>query len=197
MVLRGDWRMALYRIHMGLRGVDLNSVGVGEMGLLKERSHWYADSGGPRLEEVLDKLPISACDEAIDFGCGKGGAIITMARRPFARIDGVEISPELVAAARANLRKMGLRHSAIFHSDAEDFTDLDRYSVIYIFNPFTRVVMAGVVRNIAASLARRPRSITLIYKNPVDADLFENIGFLRVSEFRNDENPTLVYTYQP
>jgi hypothetical protein len=174
----------------------LNSVGITEMGLLKERSNWYADSGGPRLSEVLETLSIARTDEAIDFGCGKGGAIITMARWPFARIDGVEISLELVAAARSNLRKMGIRRSTIFHSDAEEFTDIDRYNVIYVYNPFTRVVMAGVARNVAASIGRRPRAITLIYKNPVDADLFEDIGFRRVSEFHNDENPTFVYTYK-
>src|SRR5260370_40018593 len=74
---------------------------------------WHQSSRRPVLALVLQTLPISHQDSILDIGCGRGGAIITMAQYPFARIDGVEISPDLAAVAERNLARLGISRSSI------------------------------------------------------------------------------------
>jgi hypothetical protein len=119
--------------------------------------------------------------------------MITLARRPFHRVDGVELSEPLVAIARENLRKLRIVNASVFHCDAAEFTFLDPYTFLYLSNPFPRPVMAAVTRNLAASLERAPRKMTLVYYNPVDRDLFESLGFEPISAVQHDENPTYVF----
>ncbi len=193
LAVKGDWRLAAYQIQNRLRGLDLRYASVRELGLAEGKSHWYADSGGPRLARLLRSVSISPWDRILDVGCGKGGAMITLARKPFAQVDGVEISGALSEIARENLRKMRVRNARVFTCDASQFLDLDPYTFLYMSNPFSRDVMRCVVRNLAASLRRAERRITLVYYNPVDRDLFEALGFAEMGEFPQDENPTVVF----
>jgi SAM-dependent methyltransferase len=184
--MRGDrqeWRYLPYRLGMKILRVDLSWVSAKDSGLSEERSHWHSNSGGPDLERLLDTLPISRSDAVLDVGCGKGGAMLTLARYPFARVDGVEISPKLAQIARANLERLGILNAAVFCSDATDFTNLDLYTYLYMYNPFPAQVMLLVLENITSSLKRRKRCATLIYKNPLCNALVLEAGFSKVREF--------------
>lgn len=108
--------------------------------------------------------------------------MLTLARYPFSRINGVEISSNLAQIARQNLRRMGISNSTVFTGDAAAFTDLDCYTYIYMYNPFPEIVVQSVAANIAASLRRRSRKLTLIYKNPVFASVLVDAGFRKVCE---------------
>jgi SAM-dependent methyltransferase len=183
----------LYRLTMKCRGIDLSFVSVEDLGIPKERSHWYSNSGGPGLDVVLSSLPISRADAALDIGCGKGGAMLTMAKYPFARVDGVEISRELVKIAQKNLDRFGLKNASIFRCDAADFKDLDPYSYLYMYNPFEEVVIANVVDNVLRSLSRRRRKLTLIYKAPVGHSLLLRAGFSKTNQFDHSQNSFSIY----
>ena len=97
LIAMGEWREFIFRIRVHIQKIDLKNCSLDELQLPEERCHDYANSGGLSLETVLRALKITSRDAIVDFGSGKGGALITMARYPFARIMGVEISPELVA----------------------------------------------------------------------------------------------------
>jgi SAM-dependent methyltransferase len=183
-LLRGDrnaWKHLPYQLRMKIRGIDLRWTSLEESGLSEERSYRYSDSGGPELEELLDTLTITPPDAVLDLGCGKGGALITMAKYPFVQIDGVEISPALAEIARANMKKLQISNSTIHCSDAADFANLDSYSYFYMYNPFPQAVTQRVLENIQSSLGRRPRRATLIYKNAVFHRLVLDAGFRKVS----------------
>jgi cyclopropane fatty-acyl-phospholipid synthase-like methyltransferase len=136
------------------------------------QSFYYVNSGGPELAKMLSALSIDRGDIIVDIGSGKGGAAITMARFAFASVVGVEISQQLVAIAQANVAKLKLGNRVHFIcSDASQFTDLDQFSYVYMFNPFPCSVMSGFLQNIAASLTRRPRLLRLIYAHPICHDL--------------------------
>jgi SAM-dependent methyltransferase len=167
---------------MKILGVDLGWVSVKDSGLSEDRSHWHSNSGGPDLERLLDSLSISPSDSALDLGCGKGGAMLTLARYPFARVDGVEISPGLASIAQKNLRRLGIVNARVFCSDAAGFHDLDRYSYFYMYNPFPEQVMESVMDNITSSLSRQRRAVTLIYKNAVFAHVVNRAGFQKIAE---------------
>ncbi|MGC1684320.1 MAG: class I SAM-dependent methyltransferase [Candidatus Acidiferrales bacterium] len=181
---------------MKIRGVDLRWASLEECGLSAERSYRYSDSGGPDLQELLDTLKISPSDEILDLGCGKGGALITLAKYPFAQVDGVEISPELSDIARANMKKLQISNSTIYCSDAAQFHSLDSYSHFYMYNPFPQSVTQRVLENIQSSLRRRPRRAILIYKNAVFHKLVLDAGFRKISGTQNihpDYPPFSVY----
>jgi 2-polyprenyl-3-methyl-5-hydroxy-6-metoxy-1,4-benzoquinol methylase len=86
---RQQRRQARYQLMMQARGIDLRQNSVEDPGLDQTRAEAHGSSGGPGLEVVLDALNISPEDSVLDLGCGKGGAMITMARWTFSRVDGV------------------------------------------------------------------------------------------------------------
>jgi len=160
---RDDRAYAMWRIAMACRGIDLGIESTAKLHLSAERSFGYSNTGGPGLDHVLRSLPISSDDCALDVGCGKGGAIITMARFPFRRVDGVEISPKLVDIGLKNIKRLAIEKSAIVCTDAADFRDFDRYNFLYMFNPFPASVLHDVLLNVRASLKRLPRRLRLLY----------------------------------
>ena len=174
------WRYLPYKAKMRLLGIDLSLVNVDHIALSHERSHMHSDSGGPDLKRLLDMLPIERSDAVIDMGCGKGGAMLTLAKYPFARIDGVEISESLTRIARRNIERLKIANAHIFCSDAADFSDLDRYTHVYMCNPFPEPVMRCVLSNINDSLLRRDRTLTLIYRNPIFNGLLLEYGFAKI-----------------
>lgn len=159
---------ARYLLMNKLRGIDLMGVQS-----VDANANDCTDSGGPYLESILRKLPIGSDDAIVDLGCGKAGAVMTLAKF-FRRVDGVEIMPELAQAAAKNIGAMNLQHkSKILQEDAgrvsSDVGALDKYRWVYMFNPFPEPVFRQVMRNIADSLRRQPRSLSVIYNNPVYA----------------------------
>jgi SAM-dependent methyltransferase len=192
MLFTGQWRMALWRLDMHCRGVELSMARLDELGLDPARARDYSNSGGPQLESILKTLGISGSDGVIDVGCGKGGAMITLARY-FRRADGLELSERLIPIARENLRKVGAANTQVFHGDAAEFTDFDQYTHIYLSNPFPCTVMRRVLEHVLDSLERRPRQLTIIYWIPVDDALLAEMGFRKVREFANPSLPVAVY----
>ena len=84
LVVTGRWSEIAWRLRLRARGIDLRQVSVGELGLSPEGSIGYVNSGGPELDAVLSSLEVPAGAHVVDLGCGKGGALIVMARHPFA-----------------------------------------------------------------------------------------------------------------
>jgi SAM-dependent methyltransferase len=157
----------LYRFWWRLRGLDFGIVSVHELKLDPNRANYHKDGGGPLLRDVLDQLGITANDVVLDLGSGKGGAMATLARYPFKFVDGVEIAPELAAAARKNFDKLNLPQCRVFIADAAEYADLDPYTYIFMFNPFPEVVLEHVLKNLEHSLRRTPRRVRLLYSNPL------------------------------
>lgn len=184
-------KKARYLLAAKIRGIDLNGVTAEELGLDPNRSVFYADSG-PDLEQVLGTFEISPSDIALDMGCGKGGAMITLAKH-FSRVDGVEISPQLAEIARKNLARAHAQNSEVYCADATEFTDFDRYTVVYMFNPFSAPVVAQALANLRESLRRKPRALRLIYRNPVCDEVVTAAGFRRVATHNIGTQPIYIY----
>lgn len=63
----------------------------------------YADERGRPFFDLLSRVDVRDPRLVVDLGCGPGNLTATIAQRwPGARIDAVDSSPEMVAAARAN-----------------------------------------------------------------------------------------------
>jgi len=146
-----------------------------------------------QLWRVLRGLSVSEEDVFIDYGSGKGRALLVAALFPFKRVIGVELSSALNRIAAANIRaaRYHLRAEVdLVTVDAASFMVVPDASVIYLYNPFKDDVFAAVVDRILASLATVPRTITIIYTNPIMHDHLIARGFVMTRAIAD----TRVYT---
>lgn len=181
------------------RGIDIRTTLVIEdVHRDQSRNTSYMPVGNWFLRRVLNSLPITSRDAIFDFGCGKGGALVTFARYPFRRVGGIELSEELFAIARSNMERLGIRHAALFCGDAAEFTDLalDEYTYFYFFNPFSPRVMDPVMQNVLKSLARRPRPCTIIYANPVCHEVILSTGAFTVTKTFSSKHWQRYFIYE-
>jgi SAM-dependent methyltransferase len=198
-VASGRTDEVLYSLQNRLRKIDLEHVSVDDLGLPPDRAHFHSSSGGPDCARILRSLRIPRGSVGLDLGSGKGGAALTMARFPFDEVIGVELSDALIAIARANLQRAGLRHVRFVQADASEFTDLDRVTHIYMYNPFPCNVMRAVMGNVRASLSRRARELTIVYKNPLCHETIVEVPgwFEKTDERMLDEQWWYVYRHMP
>lgn len=197
---RGEFKEFLFRLRVRFSKIDLSYASVKELGLSADRSHDYRHSGGIHLENVLNHMDITHEDAIVDFGSGKGGALITFANYPFSKITGVELLPELVAIAEQNFKILNISNVTMVVSDAAAFTDLDVYNYFYFYSPFPRNVMAAVLHNIQSSIVKKPRFVHLIYCNPEFHDIVEKDSpFQKTGESYHHQlhHPIYVYSNKP
>ncbi|MFR5192232.1 MAG: class I SAM-dependent methyltransferase [Lachnospiraceae bacterium] len=148
---------------------------------LSEGAHNYAISSQMEIFPILDKCHANLCDnDAIfDFGCGKGGAMLTFLDYGFKKVGGVEFSNQLYNEAYKNFENLDLIKTSniiveLIHNDASQITkELDKYNWFYFFDPFERFVFEPTILNICESYKRNPRKINLICINPRYYDVIE------------------------
>jgi SAM-dependent methyltransferase len=144
----------------------------------------------PVFRSIMRDLRIDHADYAfIDFGSGKGRALLMAAQYPFRRIIGVELSPVLHEAAMRNVAAFERRKAAgarieLLCEDALRYRIPDEDAVCFFYNPFGRPLVEKLIANLEASLARAPRRLVVVYRNPVCADLFDRAPFLGLAAAR-------------
>jgi SAM-dependent methyltransferase len=120
----------------------------------------------------------------VDFGSGKGRAILLATEFPFKSIIGVEFSVGLHAIAQNNIRHFRVDNAERKNvrsvcMDAADFPIPDDCLVCYFYNPFDEAVMDRVVSNITESLLRTPRQCYIVYYNSRHDRLIDMCGHFR------------------
>ena len=186
-----DWREFMIRLRISLGHVDLKHDPTETD---TERTHYYADSGGLEFDKIIAGFGITGEDAIVDFGCGKGGVLISLSKFPFAKIVGVEIDPALVEIANRNLRTLNISNAMVECCDAAAFGPLEDYNYFYFFDPFPCVVMQDVLNNIEQSIRIRPRKVTLIYLNPSCHDLVTSSDvFSKVQELPHFQHDCFIY----
>jgi hypothetical protein len=153
---------------------------------------FYGATNTDRFREMMAHLDFPLDDYTfVDFGSGKGKALLLAGQYPFKRVIGVEFAPELNEAARANLDSYtGLRASGpidVVDGDATTYPIPTGPVVIYLCNPFSEEVMAGVVENIKAA-ATLDRPVYVLYFNPQATQSIEAAGFQVLAQ-RDQESP--------
>lgn len=158
-----DWLPLAYAVSLRWHRLEVSCNDY----LLPEDSNNHQPSGGPVLAKVIRSLDVPKDSVALDIGVGMGLAALTLSRY-FKLVIGVDIRPELVAAARRNVTKMRIDNIQLHCADARAFSDgLDQVTYVYMFNPFPEAVMSPVMQNLRRSLERAPRHLTIIYMLPV------------------------------
>lgn len=122
------------------------------------------------LRALLSQLPREGMSSStfIDFGSGKGRALLVAAAFPFRRIIGVEFSAALHRIAEHNLQvyRGRLQRCSMLlsvHARAEEFAMPDGNLVLYFYNPFEEELLARVLSNAARAWRQRPHAIYLLF----------------------------------
>ena len=151
----------------------------------------YVPSGYVVLWRAFRGLQIGPDDVVVDFGAGKGRAVIAIARRfPARRVVGVELAPTLAAIAEENIaavrHRLKAREVTIVTSDVLDFPIPDDMTYAYFFNPFRGDVFpARCSAALVESLDRVPRQVTIVYYHPTMEDAIAATGrFERIRDSR-------------
>jgi SAM-dependent methyltransferase len=157
------------------------------------------------IREMLGGLGISFQGYTfVDFGSGKGRALLLAAEFPFKKIIGVEFSPTLNSIANKNIelyvKKTGpvCKDIQSICQDACAFPIPSGPCVFYYFNPFAPEIMSAVLANIVASLTKDARDIKLVFLKPLFNDLVEASGrFTCIKTGKNADYPYPYRMYAP
>jgi len=133
----------------------------------------------------------------IDFGCGKGKALM-LASRFCSRLIGVEFSSELCLICKKNLdgfakRKGKELNYKIINIDAAKYTIPNDAAVFFFYNPFFENVMNVVVDNIERSLELKQRQILIIYVNAAHKNIFEDRNYQLLFSLKQETAKFKIY----
>ena len=148
--------------------ISLSDLGFGDR---EKTCGAYEPIGYHSIFRALKTLDIRPeRDVFIDYGSGKGRAVIAAATFPFKRAVGIELSEELTRVARSNVERARrrLRCSCVefITADAVTYTPPDDITVVLLYNPFSLELLQTVLEKICASLAVHPRDLHVIFKYP-------------------------------
>jgi SAM-dependent methyltransferase len=120
-----------------------------ELGIENPDASAYGALGYEHLTRALPEIPFPDSQVVfLDYGAGKGRALVYAAARPFRKVIGVEISEDLVTIARQNLAQMNHRRAGqveVHHSDAAAFPIPADVNVFFLFNSFVGQTLRDVV----------------------------------------------------
>jgi hypothetical protein len=198
-----SFRLAWFTTRNEIRGekyYQINTTGVDNLKHYqlepshREHAENYQGTGYFQLEKVLSFLAQSQPEKSstlIDFGSGKGRVLCVAAHFGFRNIRGVEIVSELCDIANNNIeivrRKYPDTNIEVINKSASDYIIPADATIFFFFNPFDRLMMQKVLRNIKDSLAEYPRKVYIAYVNPMHKDLFMKAGFKQVFDLRKME----------
>lgn len=134
----------------------------------------YAGVPPSSLRPALAALPFKHEDFTfVDIGCGKGRALFIAAEFPFRRIIGVELAVELAGIARANvnLNPAWKDRITIANEDALSFELPEGPVVLFLYHPFTTMLLRRFLTKLERQLRRSPRPAFIIDADAYAADV--------------------------
>jgi SAM-dependent methyltransferase len=138
----------------------------------------YAAAQPSIIRRALGALPDPWQCHFLDLGCGKGRPLLVATEFGFPAITGIELSPTLSGIAR--------RNAAVFARAYPDRIRIDIVTdnalahklpetklVVFLYNPFNRLLMAKLLNQIEVSLRANYRDLYIVYYNPTWADVLD------------------------
>ncbi|HIP51464.1 MAG TPA: class I SAM-dependent methyltransferase [Campylobacterales bacterium] len=175
------------RISYKIKGIDFSTQNIYDLtriGEHQENGTALVSTSIDFLTQLLKDLE-SSMDKPleknvfVDYGSGKGAAIIHAKQLGFAKTIGVEFAKELHEKAVKNIEALNLENVTPLYADATTYELPNDISVIYFFNPFDEVVMQKVIDNIMAQKSSFKNDVYVIYGNASCTILKENFELLK------------------
>ncbi len=139
----------------------------------------YAGCAPGIVRRMLAFVPDASQTSFVDLGCGKGRVLIVAAEFGFARVIGVELSPELARTARRNAEIVAARFPdrvriEAVEGDAVEYDFPPGPLAIFLYHPFHRMLMRRLADRLAVMCAEG-RTIHVLYCNALFADIFDGL----------------------
>ena len=190
--IRIAWHIILQEIK-GEKKYGINTTGADELRMLEKKgidithATIYMPVSYPLLEELFEQLNNKLSQllyHFLDIGCGKGRALSVAAQHGFSKLSGIDFSKELCISAEKNLAIIKQNFPSIeytiINNDAFYFDIPADADCIFLFNPFDELIMSAVVQHICNSLQSNPRSLYIMYVNPLHKEQFIKAGFKEI-----------------
>jgi hypothetical protein len=165
-------------------GIDCDPASLGGTG-----EHLPHANGYESIQHKVFNVRIRAAsvDPAhytfIDYGSGKGRALLLAAEANFQKVIGIEFASRLYELGNRNIALYAIRqpHRLIenLHQDAATFPIPDGEIFLYFYNPFGPTVLRKITRMIAARAAEQDLDCIVAYRNPVHAEVFDELQCLK------------------
>ena len=148
----------------------------------------YQPTGPAYFVDMMEELKRHTNDDLskftfIDFGSGKGRALLMASDYPFRRIIGVELLPSLSQIARDNIARYKNDSQKCFAlesvcANAADFHIPEGPLILYFFNPFLEPGLRRTLATLQKDVAHSAGPAYLLYHNPVLEHVLESQPFL-------------------
>lgn len=167
----------------------------------KEHGEGYGCTTQKEIFPILDRCHCIPCmDDAIfDYGCGKGGALVSFLDYGFKQVGGIEYEPKIYDVLKENMSRLGLENETeLLYGDAGELTEgLDKYNWFYFFLPFDNYIFEKCVKAICDSYRRRKRKIHIISISPYSHECIEKTGMFRLTnQFTVDMRQRVVNVFE-
>lgn len=150
-----------------------------------EHGEGYGCTTQKEIFPILDHCHcIPKAEDAIfDYGCGKGGGLISFLDYGFLHAGGVEYEPKIYEVLKENIAKLKLEDKTeLLYGDAGELKEeLDGYNWFYFYNPFDEVILKKCVENLADSYNRKKRKIHIIFFSAKDYTFIAETGIFRLT----------------
>ena len=147
--------------------------------------YFYVATTASLIYEVIEALALPPDVFAfVDMGSGKGRALLVASEFAFAKIVGIELSPQLHRIAQNNVKRYSPQTQQCTDFDLRCMNVVDyAYGpeplVLFLFDPFDRETLESVVSNLEASLRENPRDAYIAYVYPQFEDVLQASPILR------------------
>ena len=160
------------RHHLDTGGkIELNELAIDSES--KWQGAFYQAVFPDRFCAWIDSLNIKPQEYIfVDIGAGKGRALFLAQEMDFKHIIGVEFAAELVQICKENISRRaadGVPRPPveILHMDGLAYELPEEPIVVFLNNPFGKELMARMAERIRDSLQKAPRSLKIVYGNPL------------------------------
>jgi len=172
------------KYHIGTIGIN-DLKGLARTGVDISHASIYMPVNYFVLERLMNEIvKYNGNKTFLDLGCGRGRVMIVAAHYGFKEIRGIDFAKNLCEDAetmiRLHTRDIPAAHFTVLNCNATDYDIPDDLTSIFLFNPFDEVIMKEVLIRILKSLQQSPRTIRILYANPVYKSLFLEEGFAEI-----------------
>ena len=130
----------------------------------------------------------------VDFGCGKGGALLLAAKFGIKKVKGIEFCDKLSSIASNNMQTFSDKEGTSSFEFEIINNDMSLYNLdvldnlFYFYNPCDEYILDKVIKNIIYSFSESPRGGIIVYQNntinqPTIFDNYKELSFLFCKEF--------------
>jgi hypothetical protein len=134
----------------------------------------------------------------VDFGCGKGRALLSAADFGIRMVKGIEFCYKLSSIAQKNSKIYSDQHDGndvkfeIINDDMSLYAIDKLDNLFYFYNPCNEIVLNIVIQNIISSFLKNPRWGMIVYQNntintPIIFDSYHELSFLSCNEYSGNK----------